>query len=214
MKSNAYEWPARNPSAAWLLPVLLVLAIGLAAFAGLRAWQSQSPAEASADVTFARDMMAHHEQAVEMALIVRDRSSDAALKELALDMLLTQQAQIGQMQGWLAAWGLPFSGAQPPMQGMGQSMGMASQKQLDELRSLPVAQAEIAFLNLMIRHHQGGVAMAQTALPQARRAEVKRLAESMITSQQNEIDYMQTLLRQRGSAPAPQPTMMPMDMQH
>lgn len=210
MSDNAMPLPATNKQALWPLPVLLVLALGLAIVASVRVWQTQPPAEASADVTFARDMMAHHEQAVEMALIVRDRTRNAELKEFSLDLLLTQQTQIGQMQGWLAAWGVPFSGAQPPMHGMGQSMGMATRAQLDALRSLPIAQAEAAFLNLMIRHHQGGVAMAQAVLPQARRAEVKRLAEAMVTSQNNEIDYMQTLLRQRGAEPAPQPTMMPM----
>ncbi|NJM42759.1 MAG: DUF305 domain-containing protein [Anaerolineae bacterium] len=184
--------------------------MAFAAFAGVRAWQTQPPAETSAEVTFARDMMAHHEQAVEMALIIRDRSSNAELKQFALDILLTQQAQIGQMQGWLAVWGVPFTGAQPPMQGMGEHMGMATVQQLKELRTLPIDQAEIAFLNLMIRHHHGGVAMAQSALPQIRRAEVKRLAEAMATAQQNEIDYMQALLRERGVEPAPQPTMAPM----
>ena len=210
MRNNAVPLPANNQQTLRLLPVLLVLVLGLAVVASVRVWQTQPPAEASADVTFARDMMAHHEQAVEMALIVRDRTPNAELKEFMLDLILTQQAQIGQMQGWLAAWGVPFSGAQPPMQGMGQSMGMATRAQLDALRTLPIAQAETTFLSLMIRHHQGGVAMAQAVLPQARRAEVKHLAEAMLTSQNNEIDYMQTLLRQHGVDPDPQPTMMPM----
>jgi uncharacterized protein (DUF305 family) len=49
-------------------------------------------------------------QAVEMALVLRDRTSDAELRQFALDILLTQQVPIGQMQGWLAMWGVPFSG--------------------------------------------------------------------------------------------------------
>jgi uncharacterized protein (DUF305 family) len=194
----------------WALLAVLVVLMGLAAFFGLRAWQAQLPAEASADVTFARDMMAHHQQAVEMALFLRDRTSNAELKQFTLDILLTQQAQIGQMQGWLAAWGAPINGAQPPMQGMGMEMGMATQQQLNELRSLPVPQAENAFLALMIRHHQGGVAMAVAALPKLARPEAKRLAEAIVTSQQNEIDFMQAVLKERGVQVTPLPTLAPM----
>jgi uncharacterized protein (DUF305 family) len=200
----------RNNTFTWVLLALLVLVMGLAAFAGARAWQAQPPTETSADVTFARDMMAHHEQAIEMALTLRDRTSNAELRQFALDILLTQQAQVGQMQGWLAVWGVPFSGAQPPMHGMGESMGMASMPQMNSLRTLPVAQAEVEFLNLMIRHHLGGVAMAQTTLQGMPRPEVKHLAEAIVTGQQSEIDYMQTLLQQRGAPPAPMPTMAPM----
>jgi uncharacterized protein (DUF305 family) len=47
-------------------------------------------------------MMVHHAQAVEMAEIVRDRTENPQTRTLATDIALTQQAQIGQMQGWLA----------------------------------------------------------------------------------------------------------------
>ena len=56
---------------------------------------------------FARDMMVHHAQAVEMAEIVRDKTENENVRILATDIALTQQAQIGQMQGWLAVWELP-----------------------------------------------------------------------------------------------------------
>src|SRR3712207_6318982 len=83
------------------LALALLLVVALAAFLLLR---SPLPAEGSPEVRFARDMMAHHEQAVEMALLIRERSADEELRQLALDIALTQQAQIGQMQGWLAVW--------------------------------------------------------------------------------------------------------------
>lgn len=89
-------------------------------------------------------------------------------------------------------------------------MGMASREQVDELQTLPVAEAEVAFLQLMIRHHQGGVMMAQEALRQTVRPEVVRLAEAIANGQQSEIEYMQGLLKQRGAA-IPDP-LEPMDM--
>ncbi|HMN29918.1 MAG TPA: DUF305 domain-containing protein, partial [Caldilineaceae bacterium] len=68
-----------------------------------------APAEGSAEVGFARDMAMHHAQAVNLAMLLRDRSDDEEMRQLALDILLTQQAQIGMMQGWLAVWGLPYA---------------------------------------------------------------------------------------------------------
>ena len=195
--------PANRIRAWWVIVPLLLLA-GLAAF-----WlaTSRAPAEGSPEVTFARDMAAHHAQAVEMALIVRDRSADEELRRFALDIILTQQAQIGQMQGWLAVWGRPLAGSRPDMQ----MPGMATQQQVNELQALPVAAMETSFLQLMIRHHQAGVAMAQAALGQTRRPEVVRLARAIVQGQQSEIAYMEQLLKQRG-APAPTPLEpMPMD---
>lgn len=55
-------------------------------------------------------MSDHHAQAVEMALLARDRTNDEELRRFALDIILTQQAQIGQMQGWLAVWERPLAG--------------------------------------------------------------------------------------------------------
>src|SRR6186713_3196008 len=53
-----------------------------------------SPSDDSAEAGFARDMKTHHAQAVEMALITRDRTTDESLKFLLTDMVLTQQNQI------------------------------------------------------------------------------------------------------------------------
>jgi uncharacterized protein (DUF305 family) len=189
----------RRGVALWPLLALLALPIGL-----LAGWRlaGSAPAEGSPEVTFARDMTAHHDQAVEMATLIRDRTEDEGLRAFALDIILTQQAQAGMMQGWLGIWGRPLvSGA--PMGGHGESMGMATQDDVAQLRTLPLDQAEQHFLRLMIRHHVGGVTMARAALQDARHPEVRRLAESIVQGQQGEIDYMQELLARRGAAPEP-----------
>jgi uncharacterized protein (DUF305 family) len=195
----------------WRWPILIVSLMLLSGLAGWWLGGSRLPAEDGPEARFARDMSAHHDQAVEMAFIIRDRTADEELRTFTLDIILTQQAQSGQMQGWLAAWGHPLGGSGPPMGGQGEMMGMATLQQIDELQSLPVAQAEVAFLQLMIRHHQGGVMMAEQALAQTRRPEVVRLAESIIDGQQGEITYMEQLLEQRGAAPMPPLAPMPAD---
>lgn len=195
----------------WRWPALALLAL-LTGLAGGWLLFGRVPVEGSAEARFARDMASHHDQAVEMALIVRDRTPNEQLRVITLDMMLTQQAQRGMMLGWLEAWELPLTrGA--PMNGMGEMMGMATQAQINELKALPVPAAEVAFLNLMIRHHQGGVAMAEEALKQTRRPEVVRMARAIVNAQQSEIAYMQELLKQRGADPAPatQPAPHPHD---
>jgi uncharacterized protein (DUF305 family) len=177
--------------AAALLPLVVAL------------WLTRAPAEGGAEVLFARDMSYHHQQAVEMALIIRDRTQDESLRTFATDIVLTQQAQIGQMSGWLAAWGRPLSGDAAPMGGMGLMMGMAAQGDVNALRTLPVPEAEVKFLQLMTLHHQGGVFMAKDALKATARPEVVRMAQSIIAGQQNEIGLMRELLAARGAKPLP-----------
>ncbi|MGL4611753.1 MAG: DUF305 domain-containing protein [Trueperaceae bacterium] len=156
------------------------------------------PKEGSPEVTFVRDMRAHHAQAVEMAIILFDRSEDEALRTLALDILTTQQNQFGQMQAWLDVWRVPQEGLEPPMEEQGESMGMASQKDVRSLSTLSIAEAEVQFLQLMIRHHEGGVMMAES-VANTTQPLVKRLAEGIIALQSSEIAYMEELLTERNA---------------
>ena len=197
-----------NNAALWIRLTLVIVFAAWMFFVVSRP-RASFPAEGSREVTFARDMMAHHSQAVEMAVMIRDRTEDAEIRTFALDITLTQQAQIGQMQGWLAIWNVPVSGLEPPMQGMGEAMGMATRAEINELETLTVDEAEVKFLQLMIRHHQGGVMMAESLLGQSQRPEVRTLATSIVNGQKAEMEYMTTLLTKRGAEP-PQP-LAPMD---
>lgn len=192
-----------------LVSVLLGLAL-LAVAVGV--WRTRPPAEGSAEVGFVRDMIEHHEQAVEMALIIRDRSSDEVLRAFATDIILTQQGQIGRMTGWLEAWGRPFAGVEAPMGGMGAMMGMAPQSEVNALRELPVAEAEVRFLQLMTTHHQGALQMAEDVLAARPHALVADLATAVLRGQQAEIAFMAELLALRGAEPPP--PLPPMDHGH
>ncbi len=183
------------------------------------------PADTSVDAGFARDMKVHHQQAVEMAFIVRDGTDNEQIRSLAYDIATTQLNQIGQMMGWLDLWGLTQTTTRPAMQWMspegmsamsghhmapGQTMpapgpgdplmpGMATKAEMDELRSLKGVAAEVKFLQLMITHHLAGVAMAQDALDHAQTGVVKALAKGMVNAQTSEVSLMQTFLAERGA---------------
>lgn len=199
--------PQEVPSRRWTDPaVLLALAVLLiGAVWATTELRPDPPGEQSADVGFSRDMSDHHAQAVAMAELIRDRTDDPRIRTLATDISLTQQAQIGQMRGWLDAWQRPPTGASEPMAWMGHGddvmPGMAS---TDEMGSLEVAsgrEADELFLRLMIRHHRGGLLMAASALSSADEDEVRALATAIRNGQAVEIEAMQDLLDSIGAEP-------------
>lgn len=204
-QSPLEEQQVRTNRLWWALGIVGVLAAFGLGF--LLARQSQS-ALTNADVSFAQNMSVHHSQAVEMATYLRDRTNADALKTFALDIMLTQQAQIGMMQGWLEMAGQPSASVGGAMQ----MPGMATQEQVNALKTLPSPELEKQFLELMIRHHQGGVTMAQEELQKGSQPLVKRLAQTIVTGQQYEIEYMQGLLQKMGASPIPDATPMPMQM--
>ena len=196
--------PAFSPIVILSIAVLSLVTAMLGYWFGVG--QGSGPGEDSPDIGFARDMMTHHAQAVDMATLLRDRTDDTEMRQLALDIMLTQQAQIGQMQGWLTLWGYPIARTEPAMSWMGMPVsgpmpGMATPEQLNQLRNLEGIEADALFLQLMIPHHRGGVAMGQAALARAQRPEVRALAQSIVDAQASEIALMQTLLQQKGFPP-------------
>lgn len=192
-----------------LASVLLVAILAGAAVFAWTAWP-RSPADSSAEAGFLRDMSTHHGQAVEMSLLIRDRTSDQNLRYLATDIAMTQATQMGAMQGYLDLWDLSQTGQDQPMAWMdhpvdGLMPGMATSEQIAQLSSLPVDQAEVLFLQLMIRHHQGGVDMAEAVLDRSDQEQVVRLAARIVTSQKTEIDTMNDMLVARGQQPITDP---------
>jgi uncharacterized protein (DUF305 family) len=159
---------------------------------------------ASPEVGFARDMIVHHAQAVVLALILYDHTHNAELHTIALDIILSQQNQIGQMQGWLYLWNLPMSGPDLPMAWMnapteGLMPGMATDEQIAALRTATGTNLDRMFIQLMIPHHQSAIHMAQTILDKTSIPAVRNLARSMMESQTGEIKILQSILDQLGT---------------
>lgn len=194
--------------------VAAVAALILGAVLGILLSGETEPGDASAEAGFARDMSVHHAQAVELAFLVRDRTDDEAIRTMAYDIINTQRAQLGMFSGWLQQWDLPQTSTAAPMawtdaphgmDGMGSMEvdsyadmpGMASDDDVDRLRTATGVEAETLFLELMIEHHKGGVSMAEAVLPLTERSEVDYLAETIIAGQQAEISAMEDLLAAR-----------------
>jgi len=194
---------------------IALVAIGAFAVGRLSTSFVATPSNTSAAAGFARDMQVHHDQGVELAMIIRDETDDPDLRLLAYDIATTQSNQSGQMQAWLNAWQLPQAAPEPEMtwmtrptlQGEGHDHGtegahspgdpmpgLATAAQITELKSLTGPEAEKLFLQLMIAHHQGAVEMAEAVLDRTDVRVVRQLATTIITSQTAEIEYMTALL--------------------
>ncbi|MFI1729371.1 DUF305 domain-containing protein [Streptomyces acidicola] len=170
------------------------------------------PAADSADAGFARDMAVHHQQAVEMSYIVRDRTDNEEVRRLAYDIAQTQANQRGMMIGWLDMWELPKVSSDAPMTWMGMGdmasgkdgslmPGMATNTELEKLGKLSGKEAEIFYLQLMTDHHKGGIHMAQGCVSKCTVGVEKKLAQGMVNGQESEIQLMTGMLKDRGATP-------------
>jgi uncharacterized protein (DUF305 family) len=215
--------PLRTALLAVIAVGLVLLGGGLAVALGVGRDAGAMPSTDSVDAGFARDMSRHHLQGVEMANVALERSEDPEIRSLAFDISSTQTNQAGRMEGWLSLWGLPSSGGEAmawmaddeahtghSMEGMdmgGETLmpGMATEEELTELRGLSGTAFDVQFLRLMIRHHQGGLGMAEYAADHADVDAVRRLAGTIADTQTAETTTMTELLTERGGTPLPAP---------
>lgn len=209
-----------------LAAVLLVGAtIGMLITQSMSDEEPGTPGSGSVEVGFAQDMSVHHLQAVTMANWARDHSTDPAVRQLAFDIASTQTEQVGRMKGWLMLWNQPeqtvgeymtwmsgaghahggASGAQQAPAGGAPMPGMATNDELSRMRSLSGTELDVDFLQLMLRHHQGGTEMAQYGQDHTAIPAVRALARSMLISQGAEAQLMTQMLAERGAQPLPAP---------
>lgn len=154
---------------------------------------TQAASANAADVMFTQMMIPHHEQAVVMSDIILARSGvSAEVTALATRIKQAQQPEIDQMKAWLKAWGAEEGGMHAGHAGMG---GMLSDADLQTLKDADGSRAQRLFLEGMIGHHEGAVTMAKEVLANGSDPAVKKMAESIITSQQAEITTMKKLLQ-------------------
>ena len=157
----------------------------------------ESGDRAAFDRQFIDMMVPHHQGAVEMAKIARQRAEHAEIKEMAAKIIRTQDAEINTMKAWRKSW---FGSDQtPPMTampmvpgmgghgGMGATMNMAAD--VDKLRAAP-SPFDKAFIETMIAHHESAIEAAKIAATRAEKPEIKELAQAIIVDQQREIDEM------------------------
>lgn len=144
-----------------------------------------------ADVTFAQNMIPHHQQAIQMSdIILGKQGIDPRVTQLAHDIKAAQGPEIQQLQGWLSQWGVPTMSMAPGMT-VG---GMLPDQAMTALQDSQGVDSSRQFLTGMIQHHQGAIAMAQAEIKSGQYPPAISLAQSIVTSQQQQITTMQGLL--------------------
>lgn len=144
------------------------------------------------DVMFVTMMIPHHEQAVEMSQMILDKEGiDPGVTALAQEIKAAQGPEIETMRAWLDRWGVE----EDSMAGMDNDMdGMMSDDDMAALESASGEEASRLFLEQMIEHHEGAIAMAQTEVDEGQTPEAIALAEQIIADQSSEIEDMQAVL--------------------
>jgi uncharacterized protein (DUF305 family) len=153
---------------------------------------------ADADVTFAQQMIPHHQQAVAMAAMADTRATDPDVKTLAAQIKAAQGPEITTLTGWLSSWGRPAPQASMGDHGMdmpgGEMPGMMSNADMARLMAASGKEFDTEFLQMMITHHQGAITMAQDEITSGKNPGAVKLAQQIATSQQAEIDTMKSIL--------------------
>jgi uncharacterized protein (DUF305 family) len=147
----------------------------------------------SADVAFAQGMVPHHEQALEMTELVASRTENPHVIDLAARISKAQQPEIDRMNGWLKTWSAPVQASSHTSHGHSESHGMV---ELGNLADLDGIEFDRQWLSLMIQHHRGAVEMARKHLSAGTDPETRKLAQDVVTHQEEEISEMESLLPQ------------------
>jgi uncharacterized protein (DUF305 family) len=141
------------------------------------------------EVMFAQMMIPHHKQAVSISETAIKKSQNQAILKLSRQIKSAQGSEIYQMTYWLKA-----TNSSMTMDHDMKMSGMLSIKELTSLKSLTGAEFDRAFLELMIKHHQGAIEMLDL-ISDSKNAEAKALSKSINSAQSREIKYMKQLLK-------------------
>ncbi|MEV7017009.1 DUF305 domain-containing protein [Streptomyces sp. NPDC093991] len=147
----------------------------------------------SADVSYARMMIQHHAQALEMTELVPGRAESPKVVGLAERIAAAQKPEIDAMRGWLRTHGRTEEDA-----GHGHDHatmpGMATEAQLRQLRAAEGTAFDQLFLTLMITHHQGAITMATEVKGEGNNIRIEEMADDVVAQQTSEINRMRDLL--------------------
>ena len=139
----------------------------------------------AADISFAEQMIPHHEQAIEMSEIALINTTNSEVLQLAREIKNAQSPEIAIMKSWEGVKESTHSGHLMD--------GMLSDGELSDLREAKGKEFDLLFLKGMIKHHEGAIVMAQEVAA-SKNKDVSGLSASIIAAQQLEITKMNELL--------------------
>ena len=115
----------------------------------------------SADVEFLQGMIVHHEQAIVMSNMADERTNNKTIIDLAKRIDVSQEDEINFMESWLKQRNEYMDKMQDKHHMHMGMVGMATPKQLNDLRNSNSTDFDRLFLQLMITHHDGALEMVE-----------------------------------------------------
>lgn len=153
---------------------------------------------------FSKSMHEHHQAGILMAQRVLEHTDNEAVRQLAHNIIRTQQREIDQMGSWLRHGFPPNSTSTPSTSrragtndsGFAQQMADIMHRMHMAMQQIPsTGQPDTDFLAQMLPHHQAGVDMARLILVYSQNPAVLQLAQDIVAKQSAEIAQMQHMLR-------------------
>lgn len=188
-----------------LISVLLA-AIILAAGAGFVIGErNATPQPNAVDIGYLQDMRAHHEQAVEMALIyIAKPGTNSIFHVIAKEIAFGQAVDIGRMIQLLREYGKAEANESGtamvwmdhPAMPLDRMPGLATPSDLKSFIAAKGSEADKQFVALMVAHHEAGIHMSDFAATNAATSEVRAMADASSHTQQGEIAELKKLLAQ------------------
>lgn len=153
------------------------------------------PADNEYDLRFIDGMIIHHEGAVEMAKEAQLKSQRPEILALADAIIAAQAEEIGLMNRWKKEWypqadSIPVAYDLESEKTVPMSQAQVTAMKMSGDLGAKDAQFDLRFIEAMVPHHQGAVDMALDALAKTQRAEIRNLANEIISAQETEIDLM------------------------
>lgn len=147
-----------------------------------------------ADLSYVVGMIGHHRQAVEMTALVPERATNEVVRGLAARIHDTQGPEIKAMEQWQRQYATeaPAHGhsSRLPHVDHASMPGMATPEQMGALKATTGSAFDRLFLDLMVRHHEGALKMAETVLADGSDVHVELMATDVISGQSAEIKRM------------------------
>jgi uncharacterized protein (DUF305 family) len=183
-----------RPTRRALCAVLLTGALALTACGGEDepTGGSSSGDHNAADVTFASEMIQHHAQALVMVDLTVGRELDPAFQELTESIRDAQAPEIEVMVDWLVGWGEEVPATDRDH--VNAEHGDEGHEDLTELEAAEGDEFRTLWLEQMIEHHEGAIAMAETEKADGDYPAAVDLAEAIIEAQSAEIEKMKKLV--------------------
>jgi uncharacterized protein (DUF305 family) len=219
--------PGRHPRprygpARWQVVVVVVALCFLAGVVGWWLNKPDSDSFSPVDIGFLSDMETHHNSAINMSFDYLDRSHDPVVKHFAQEIISSQTQELAAMNSYLnRAGGAKVAGdGSVAMAWMGHPVrpsdmpGMPTKAELADLDDSEGLAADDQFTRLMIRHHAGGIGMADYAAEHGENAGVRKLAAAMARVQRSEIGEINARRVALGLSPVPQSEIRQLETEH